>query len=67
MVDVAAKTGGVKFSLESAPDGMTISDAGELRWNVSPMHAGKVENVIVNVHDASGSEFFYAFDLAVKP
>ncbi len=63
---VKSKKGGVRYKLESGPDGMKISPDGRLSWDV-PASFGEAEvTVIVTVSDASGQEIFHTFRIAVK-
>jgi WD40 repeat protein len=60
---VKSKKGGVKYKLESGPQGMTVSPAGLVTWSVPSDNAAREENVIVTVSDASGQEIFHTFRL----
>ena len=48
-LDVKSKSGGLKYKLESGPDGMTISGSGEVRWDVPAAQKGKTVAVVVSV------------------
>ena len=62
---VKSKKGGVKYKVESGPDGMKVSPDGRLTWPV-PADFGQAElDVIVTVSDASGQEIFHTFKIAV--
>ncbi|MEQ8791090.1 MAG: putative Ig domain-containing protein [Pirellulaceae bacterium] len=63
-IDVKSKSGGVKYSLDAGPAGMTISPTGLLTWNTTAESAAK-SNVIVSVADDSGQQVFHTFDLTV--
>ena len=63
-MDVKSKSGGLKYKLESGPDGMTISGSGELRWDAPAAQAGKTAPVIVSVKDAAGKELLHSFEVA---
>ena len=65
-MDVKSKAGGVTYKLESGPDGMTVSGAGEVRWDVPAAPTGKSVAVIVNVRDAAGKELFHSFEVAAE-
>jgi hypothetical protein len=65
--DVRSKAGGVAYMLESGPPGMTLSPAGELRWDVPARQDGKVPRVVISVRDASGKEALHAFEITVEP
>ncbi len=65
-LQVASKAGKVKYRLESGPDGMTLSNKGELRWNVKTRPVGGKVPVLVSVSDGSGQEVFHSFELSVE-
>jgi hypothetical protein len=44
---------------------MTVSAAGEVRWDVPPGQAGKTVPVIVTVSNAPGKEVFHSFEIFV--
>jgi hypothetical protein len=58
---VKSKKGGVKFKLESGPDGMKVADDGKLTWFV-PLDASPA-SVLITVSDATGQEVFHNFTL----
>ena len=60
-VTVLSKKGGVKYKLESAPKGMTVSEGGLVRWAV-PADADDAD-VILSATDDSGQEVFHTFKL----
>ncbi len=57
---VKSKRGGVQFTLDSAPKGMTLSKTGRLEWQV-PLDAALQESILVTVRDSSGQEAFHSF------
>jgi PQQ enzyme repeat len=63
-MEVKSKSAGVAYKLEKGPEGMTVSGAGEVRWNVPPAQEGKSTPVIVSVKNTGGKELFHTFDLA---
>ncbi|MBV9123135.1 MAG: serine/threonine protein kinase, partial [Planctomycetes bacterium] len=65
-LDVRSKAGGLAYSLESGPKGMTLSNQGELRWPVPKDQAGLAFRVVVRMRDAGGRETQQAFDLSVR-
>ena len=65
-LDVKSKAGGLKYKLESGPDGMTISGGGEVRWDAPAAQAGKSAAVIINVRDAAGKEVFHSFEVTAE-
>jgi hypothetical protein len=66
-LDVRSKAGGVTCKLESGPPGMTLSPAGDLRWDVPARQDGKAPRVVVSVRDAFGKEVLHAFEITVEP
>jgi hypothetical protein len=63
---VKSKKGGVKYKLESGPQGMAVSPSGQVTWSVPADYAGREENVIITVSDAAGQEIFHTFRI-VQP
>jgi len=63
-IDVKSKAGGVRYSLDSAPPGMALSDTGLLTWKTSGKSPARSE-VIVTVSDGSGQQTFHTFSLTV--
>lgn len=63
-IRVESKRGGVKYSLESAPEGMKISPSGNLTWLAGA--AASEPTVIVRITDASGQELFHSFKISIK-
>jgi hypothetical protein len=65
-LQVLSKRGGVKFNLDSGPEGMTMTAGGLLRWSVPAAYPGKEEHVIITLSDATGQEVFHTFRLVRK-
>ena len=65
-LDVKSKRGGVNYTLDSGPPGMTLSRAGRLEWLVPPNYTGSQENIIISIRDASGQELFHSFKVLVQ-
>jgi hypothetical protein len=63
---VRSKKGGVKLKLDSGPEGMKLTAAGELVWEVPREFAEAEAGVIVTITDASDRELFHNFRIAVK-
>jgi S1-C subfamily serine protease len=63
---VKAKKGGVKYKLESGPEGMKVAADGQLTWNVPAGFAEPEVDVLLTISDASGQEIFHAFKIAIK-
>jgi hypothetical protein len=61
--EVRAKGGRVTFKLESAPKGMTVNDAGLVRWAVPPDFPGERVDVILAARNVGGQEVFQTFTL----
>jgi S1-C subfamily serine protease len=64
-IKVMSKSGGVRYNLESAPDGMTISSRGRISWFTDDTTASPV-SVIVLVSDRSGQEIFHTFNINLR-
>lgn len=62
-LEAVSKAGGVSFSLQSGPAGLTVSSDGTVNWQTpaKPTEA----SVIVSAKDTSGREIFYTFKLIV--
>ena len=65
-MEVHSRAGGVTFTLQNGPAGMTVSDRGELRWDVPPGEAGKPASVIVEVSNAAGKSVTHSFHLIAE-
>jgi hypothetical protein len=57
-------SGGVKYHLESGPEGMTISDTGKVRWQVPSTASGNLP-VVVSLSDSGEKEAFHSFSITV--
>jgi hypothetical protein len=64
-LEVLSKKGGVKFKLESGPDGLAVSPAGEVTWKVPAKPNDPDVDVLVTVTDSSGQELFHNFKIEV--
>jgi hypothetical protein len=66
--DIAArsKKGGVKYKLESGPDGMTVSPRGRVNWPVPATFAERETTVTITVSDSSGQEILHSFQLRAE-
>jgi hypothetical protein len=64
-LNVKSRKGGVKYRIESAPDGMQISSNGKLSWQVPLEFAESEISVIISVRDAMGQEIFHTFQVAM--
>jgi hypothetical protein len=65
-ITVQSKKGGIKFSLDSGPAGMTLSKDGVLSWQVPPSAEPGPAGVIVTIEDASGQNRFHTFNVQVS-
>jgi hypothetical protein len=63
---VKSKRGGVKYKLESGPNGMRIDGKGLLSWQVPPNAPGGQTDVIITVSDATGQELFHTCQVGVQ-
>ena len=64
-VEVKSRRGGVHCTLDSGPEGMTVSDDGKLAWKVPAGQSNDRQGVIITIKDASGQEIMHTFNLAV--
>ena len=62
---VQSKNGGVKLTLDSGPDGMTLSEDGVLSWQVPASAEPGPAGVIISVEDGSGQSVFHSFNVNV--
>ena len=65
-VEVKSRRGGVRFSMESAPPGATLSPSGKFSWRVPAETTNARETVIITIRDASGQEIFHTFTLRIS-
>jgi hypothetical protein len=65
-IAVESRAGRVQFKLLSGPEGMTVAENGQLRWQVLPDHANARESVIVGISDASGKQIFHSFNIRIR-
>jgi hypothetical protein len=64
--EVIARKKPVTFRLESGPEGMTVSAAGLVRWEVPAGLASDPASVILAAKDTGGQEVFQTFTLTVE-
>jgi hypothetical protein len=62
-IQVKSKSGGVEFTLDSGPEGMTLSKDGMLRWEVPAGIEVQQHGVIITVKDASGQTLLHSFTI----
>ena len=65
-IKVKSRKGGLKYSLESGPAGMTVSETGKVTWPVPTEPTEDDVTVIVNIRNAAGQERFHTFTLSVR-
>jgi len=63
---VRSRDPGLRFKLESSPPGMSISESGEIRWDVPPQFSESSVSVIVSVKDANDQECFHSFAISIR-
>jgi hypothetical protein len=63
-MQVLSKAGDVKYKLEFAPEGMTVSDAGLITWKVPAKLGVEGEKVVVLVSDKAGEQAYHSFTLS---
>ena len=56
----------VQFKTISAPTGMTISDAGLIRWTPGAADEGQTRRVVVEVSDFDGAKVLQTYDIVVQ-
>ncbi|HSI14157.1 MAG TPA: trypsin-like peptidase domain-containing protein [Chthoniobacter sp.] len=64
-LEADSKAGGVSFTLQSGPTGLTVSKEGEVAW--TPPAKPADETVIVSLKDTSGQEQIYSFHVVTTP
>src|SRR5688572_6725558 len=65
-ITVQSKKGGIKFSLDSGPQGMTLSKDGVLSWQVPANFDPGPAGVIVTIEDSAGQSVFHTFNVQVS-
>jgi hypothetical protein len=65
-ITVQSKKGGIKFSLDSGPQGMTLSKEGVLSWQVPANFEPGPTGVIVTIEDSAGQSIFHTFNIQVS-
>jgi hypothetical protein len=64
-MDVHSRAAGLRYTLESGPEGMTVSADGVVRWRAPERPDRRPVRVIITVRRSSGKEVQHAFDLTV--
>ncbi len=62
-IEVQSKKGGLRYFLDSAPVGMSLSESGEIRWKIPEEFADNPVVVILSVKDAAEQEIYHAFKI----
>ncbi len=65
-LDVRSSQGGLRFRLEAAPEGMTISPEGTIRWSVPSYVEDEKHRVVVAVTDHAEREALKTFWIRVE-
>ena len=65
-IAVKSRRGGVRCTLDSGPEGMTLSDDHKLHWSVPAGEPVGRQGVIVTIKDASGQEVLHSFNIAIR-
>ena len=65
-IAVKSRQGSIRYTLDSGPDGMTISDHGDLKWSVPASEPVGRQGVIVTIKDASGQEILHSFNITIR-
>lgn len=58
--------GGIQFTLLSGPEGMVMTEAGVLKWNVPEVVTSDRVNVILSIHNGFGEQVYHSFWLALR-
>jgi len=64
-LETLSKKGGLKYKLDSAPPGMTVSGKGKVTWTPPKTIESDQQKVIVTVSDATGQEMFHTFSIEI--
>ncbi len=64
-ITAKAKKQPLAFGIATGPEGMTITPKGKIEWDVPPEAPSGLENVILTVRDAGGTEVFHTFEIQV--
>jgi predicted Zn finger-like uncharacterized protein len=64
-ITAKSKRGGLKYRLESGPEGMRVTPEGVVYWRVPADHGVQQISVLITVSDSAGQETFHTFKLNV--
>ena len=65
-IAVKSRRGGVRYKLDSGPEGMTLSSDGKLHWSVPAGQPTGRHGVIITIEDASGQTVLHSFNIAIR-
>jgi hypothetical protein len=65
-IQAQSNRGGIRFNLDSAPQGMTLTKDGLLQWTVPKTFEPPSTNVVVSLRDAAGNESLHAFEIQLR-
>ena len=63
VVQARSRKGGLKYKVESGPEGMKVGNDGRVSWAVPADFADREVNVILAVSDRSDQELFHTFSV----
>jgi hypothetical protein len=65
-LEVRSRHGGLSYTLDVGPKGMTVTKEGVVRWEVPAQPGGGPVRVAITVRDGRAKEVLHVFDLAVE-
>jgi serine protease Do len=65
-LSVQSRRGGLKYDLTSGPEGMKVSPAGKITWDVPGDIEGDDVTVVVTIKDSSNQEIFHTFSIRLR-
>jgi hypothetical protein len=65
-VDARSRRSGLRYELKLGPNGMTVSNGGEILWKPEISDVGKQFDVILQIQSPSGQESLQAFQVEVE-
>ncbi len=66
-INVLSKKGGLTYTLESGPPGMTVSPSGVVSWIAPLDDKAQPASALITVRDSAGQERFHTFTLTTVP
>lgn len=64
-IKAESNKGGLKYNLDSGPDGMTVSTSGLVSWRPNIENVENNISVIITITDSGGQETFHSFKISV--